>query len=218
MKTIFIPAFEAVTQQMFSQITDSLERKLQSHQNNETNAKIDALTAMVQALSVEVAKLKEENISNKTELSPPKQTAIDQIQVVRSEILTLLHSRNYELAFTKAVSATTADMAVFVCKNANLSEVLGGSSSALSQPILLCLMQQLGAVLVSSNESDLQIELLWLQEIALTLDTSDEKIQRHVPSVLQQLVTSIETKMNQRVPTLRRPLQMLLQVIRGMQR
>jgi hypothetical protein len=218
MKTMFIPAFEAATQQMFSQITDSLEKKLLAYQNNETNAKIDALTSMVQALSFEVANLKEKNVSSKSEPNPPGQTSVDQIQLVRSEILALLHSRKYELAFTKAVSATTADMAVFVCKNANLSEVLGGSSSALSQPILLCLMQQLGAVLVSSNESDLQTELLWLQEIALTLDTSDEKIQRHVPSVLQQLVTSIEAKMNQRVPTLRRPLQMLLQVIRGMQR
>jgi hypothetical protein len=218
MKTMFIPAFEVATQQMFFQINESLEKKLFSLQNNDTNAKIDALTAMVQALSVEVTNLKEEKHSSKVETYPSKQTAVDQIQLVRSEILTLLQSRNYELAFTKAVSATTADMAVFVCKNANLSEVLGGSSSALSQPILLCLMQQLGAVLVSSNESDLQTELLWLQEIALTLDTSDEKIQRHVPSVLQQLVTCIETKMNHRVPTLRRPLQMLLQVIRGMQR
>mmetsp|Transcript_8163 Transcript_8163/g.11768 ORF Transcript_8163/g.11768 Transcript_8163/m.11768 type:complete len:129 (+) Transcript_8163:3228-3614(+) len=110
----------------------------------------------------------------------------------------------------------------FCCKNANMSDVFGGSGPSggptlLSQPILLCLMQQLGAVLGLSKENDLKTELDWLQEIALTLDTSNESIQRHVPSVLQQLVANINAKMSQGDPFLRRPLQMLLQVIRGMQ-
>jgi hypothetical protein len=218
MKSMLIPAFEAATRQMFSQIHSTLESQVAPSQpNDELNAKIDALTTMVQSLTLEVTKLKRGG--GGAQPSPlASQPQVDQIQRMRSEILGLLQSRKYESAFTKAVSATTAEMAVFVCKNANLSEVLGGSKPALSQPILLCLMQQLGAVLVNSTEADLQIELVWLQEISLTLDTTDERIQGHVPSVLQQLVTSIEAKMQQGDPALRRPLQMLVQVIRGMQR
>ena len=139
-------------------------------------------------------------------------------QVVRDSILWSLKQGEYEAAFTQALSASAADMAVYCCKNANVSDVLGGNSPAISQPILLCLMQQLGAVLVSSSDDDLQTILLWLQESALTLDPTDESIVRHVSQVLQQLVSSVEAKMALADPTLRRQLKMLLQVIQGMQR
>lgn len=217
---MMIPAFEAATKQMFSQFATSLEgRAAPAQANNEMNAKIDALTAMVQALSLEVSNLRKAASGSSPPSKPPQPPQqVDQIQRMRSEILAALQIGNYEVAFTKALSASTAEMAVFCCRNSNLENVLGGNKPALSQPILLCLMQQLGAVLVTSTEADLATELAWLQEIALTLDTSDESIQRHVPSVLQQLGSSISAKMQQGDPALRRPLQMLLQVIRGMQR
>lgn len=220
MKTMMIPAFEAATNQMFSQVAASLESQAAPAQtNHEMSAKIDALTAMVQSLSLEVSNLRK---SAGGEPSSPQTAAptqkMDQIQRMRSEILAALQIGNYEVAFTKALSASTAEMAVFCCRNSNLENVLGGSKPTLSQPILLCLMQQLGAVLVTSTEADLATELAWLQEIALTLDPTDENIHRHVPTVLQQLVSSINAKMQQGDPALRRPLQMLLQVIRGMQR
>jgi hypothetical protein len=106
-------------------------------------------------------------------------------------------------------------MAIFCCKHADLSAVLGGEKSALSQPILLCLMQQLGAAIALSSGSDLEVFVSWLQEIALTLDPANESIVRHVPGVLQQLVGNINAKI-QSDPSMRRRLQMLLQVIRGM--
>jgi hypothetical protein len=220
MKSMMIPAFEAATRQMFSQVGAALESQAAPQKShNDLNVKIDALTTMVQSLAVELTKLKTGSDSGQrqTQASPQPPSA-DPIQLVRSEILDLLKSRNYDAAFTKAVSATTAEIAVFVCKNASVSLVLGGNKPALTQPILLCLMQQLGAALVNSSDDDLKIELMWLQEISLTLDPSDSSISRHVPSVLTQLVTSIESKMQQGDPTLRRPLQMILQVIRGMQR
>ena len=220
MKSMMIPAFEAATRQMFSQIASALESQaVPQKSHDDLNLKIDALTAMVQSLASEVTKLKTESDSGQqqTQASPQPPSA-DPIQLVRSEILDLLKSRQYDAAFTKAVSATTAEIAVFVCKNANVAEVLGGNKPALTQPILLCLMQQLGAALANSRDDDLKIELMWLQEISLTLDPSDSSISRHVPTVLTQLVTSIETKMHQGDPALRRPLQMILQVVRGMQR
>jgi enhancer of mRNA-decapping protein 4 len=220
MVSMMIPAFEAATKEMFSQVGAVLENiSIPQKSDDELNAKIDALTAMVQSLASEVSSFKDGNgsFSQQSQSSKQKATA-DPIQIVRAEILDLLSNRNYDAAFTKAVSATTAEIAVFVCKNADLGEVLGGNKPALTQPILLCLMQQLGAALLTSNVDDLNVELMWLQEIALTLNSSDQSIARHVPPVLTQLVTSIEARMQQGDPNLRRPLQMLLQVIRGMQR
>lgn len=213
------------------QVASSLEKGLAGSQPTDSSlveglsAKLDAMSRNMDALTSEVAQLRSAVASSQgvapegvgiaaNKAVPPPNAG----QIARETILGLLQRRDYEAAFTQALSASAADMAVFCCKNANVSDVLGGSSPALSQPILLCLMQQLGAVLVSSTDDDLQTILLWLQEIALTLDPTDEGIQRHVPGVLQQLVSSIDTKMAQGDPTLRRPLQMLLQVIRGMQR
>jgi len=220
---------------MFSQVATSLEQRETAsvETQKELNTRLDTLTRMVETLGQEVRQLRLAGGARpmhpshrggsgaggmqSTGMNPQPQP-LDPRQAMRNDILAALQVGSYEAAFTKALSASTAEMAVFCCKNANLTHVLGGSKPALSQPILLCLMQQLGAVLVSSKDSDLQTTLAWLQEIALTLDPSNESIQRHVPGVLQQLVASINAKMGQGDPSLRRPLQMLLQVIRGMQR
>jgi enhancer of mRNA-decapping protein 4 len=218
---MMIPAFEAATREMFSQVATSLEASAAPAPSSDAlNAKIDALTTMVQALTAEVTHLRKA-VGSSQQAPPPgpaQQQQTDQMERMRSEIVAMIQLRNYEAAFTKALSATTAEMAGFACKSANLGDVLGGTKPALSQPIILCLMQQLGTGLVSATNAELQVTLAWLQEIALTLDPTDESIQRHIPSVLQQLVASINAKMQQGDPNLRRPLQMLLQVIRGTQR
>ena len=140
----------------------------------------------------------------------------------------LLQEKKYEEAFSKAVSTGTVDMTVFCCHSANLQEVLGGSQPVLSQPILLCVMQQLGAVLgmppqhaaKPDQTSDPTLEILeWLQEIALSINPADPTIQRHVPTVLQQVVHHIQQRIEapDLPPNLRRPLQRMLQVVRGVQ-
>jgi hypothetical protein len=136
----------------------------------------------------------------------------------RPEILALLEKKQYEAAFTKSVSASTADLALFCCTQTKIHDVLGDNGPALSQPILLCLMQQLGTILVSSHDSkQLSLSLEWLQEIALSLDPSEKRIADHVPNVLQQLVNNINQNIQGGDPSLKRNLQRLLQVVRGMQ-
>lgn len=230
MATSLVPAYEVATREMFLQVSSSLEKGLAGgNQSMDTSlvealsAKLDAVSRNMESLASEVAQLRSAVASSQS-IAPtdasvaPSTVPPDTGKRVRETIVDLLARRDYETAFTQALSAEAADMAVFCCKNANVSDVLGSNEPALSQPILLCLMQQLGAVLVSSSGDDLQTILSWIQEIALTLDPSNEGVQRHVPGVLQQLVASIDTKMAEGDPTLRRPLQMLRQVIRGMQR
>lgn len=213
---MMIPAFEAASREMFSQVSSTIEAKISSPKVDDSlNAKIDALTTMVQALSAEVSSLRKGS-TTPTPTPPPVQ--VNEMQKMRTDILGALQMRQYEIAFTKALSVSSTEMAVFVCKEANIKDVLGGDSPALTQPILLCIMQQLGVALVSPDESNLETVLSWLQEIALCVDPSDQAIQRHVSSVLQQLHANINSKMQQGNPALRRPLQMLLQVVRGMQR
>jgi len=229
MKEIMIPAYEAATRQMFEQISTSVERGLAQISMNQTSTTAPTMEAMsrqmmqmnesLQKLSTEVAQLRAAGMTTQTNKSPGAPPGMQQPSVVvdvRKEILALFSMQRFEEAFTKAVSASDGDVVLFACKHADTSAVFNGDVS-LSQPILICLMQQLGAVLVSaSDRDDIKTVLTWLQEIAVTIDPTNENINRHVGSVVQQLLTNINNKMVNCDPVFRRPLQTLMQVIRGL--
>lgn len=240
MRHSMVPALESITSQLLQQVQTSMpppppdqSKALEAvvQQLAAMNAKMETLTREVQVLRTAVADQTAASVSihgssRGTSEPPPPQApapaqppAMLKLEQTRNEITHLLSKEQYEAAFTKAVSASTADMAVFACSRADLSKVLGGAAPTLSQPILLCLMQQLGAALPTTTSPDhLSTEVSWLQEIALTLNPAEASIQRHVPTVLQQLVGSINAKMaGEGDGQVRRKLQMLLQVLRGIQ-
>lgn len=236
MKNVLIPAFESVSGQMFAQISSSLENGMaQKHAADEANkqelatikSRLSAMTSSMNELTSQVEKLRsivsEHGARGRTESltsSLGANVAAEQQHIIENEVLALLGQRQYEAAFTKALSASTVEMALFVCRHADLSDVLGGNSPALSQPILLCLMHQLGtSVVTATNDgNNLQTELEWLQEVSLSINPADESMRRHLPGVLHQLVSGINDKMARTdQQAKRRPLQRLLQVLRGVQ-
>jgi len=168
-----------------------------------------------------------------------------QLIQVRDEVIMLLRQHKYEEAFTKAVATTSPQMAVYCCANSDIHKVLqsnntglggtqqGAGAVVLPQAILICLMQQLSAALanVTNTPQELQVEVVWLQEIALCMNPKDVSIAQHVPRIVQQLITTVQNliqKLDDQTlnpvqnpkPQLgnqfRRPLQMLLHVLRGM--
>jgi enhancer of mRNA-decapping protein 4 len=240
MRNVLVPTLESVVSQVLKQVETSMpappldqSKAMEAlmQQLAMMNAKMDGLTKEVHVLRNAVAGQGASASRGPTppqsgppppggpSPSPSPQQILEQ---TRNTVTMLLQQGQFEAAFTKAVSASTPEMTVYCCSRTDISQIFGGSTPKLSQPILLCLMQQLGAVLSkTSNAQDLQTALSWLQEISLSLNPSDPSIQRHVPSVLQQLVQCINTRIvaegNSGNTQLRRPLQMLLQVLRGMQ-
>ena len=215
-----IPAYESATREIMSQVSTSVNSVQATDKISGLSAQLDAMAKVIEALTVEVTQLRSlvkppNTPAGATPNTPLPPSPAEQMEAMRNKIATDLQSGKYESAFTKALSLSTTDMAIFCCNHANVSNVLGGEKPALSQPIMLCLMQQLGAAMALTNGLDWENAVSWLQELALTLDPSNESIARHVPSVLQQLVGNINAKMLSE-PALRRRLQMLLQVIRGM--
>jgi hypothetical protein len=190
MREIMIPAYEAATGQMFHQISKSVDQGLAQIAASQAQASNPALEAMsiqmmkmleaIQALTAEIAQLKAGAAVNNGGQPPAVKAALVQPRPVdtRQEILALCQDRRYEEAFTKAVSAANGDIVVFTCKNADIHAAFNGEV-VLSQTILICLMQQLGAVLVSvSDPGDFKIITTWLQEIAVTIDPTNENIKR----------------------------------------
>jgi len=237
MRNVLVPALESISGQLVQQIglpppTSPDQFKLFqaiSQQLANMTAKVDSLTNEVQALRTIVSDQaaaaactttgnnSQENINSKA-LAQQTVGGLDQI---RNDIDMLISKGKYEEAFTKAVATTTPMMAVYCCSRSDLGKVLQGASTALlSQPILICLMQQLSAALVGTQSAkEFQIELAWLQEIALTMNPQDASIQQHVPKVLKQLVANVNARLVAEGDSgqFRRPLQMLLQILRGME-
>jgi len=241
MREVMIPAFEAATQQMFTQVSNSLEQQLKVSQKESTSkslqissleSKIDSMSIALESISGEVTHLRalvtsiaadsKNGAGNNADKNDDDGVAKTK-QVTQEELLSLLNNQLYEEAFTKALSASSADMAVFCCKNTNSSILFedakdssgDNTTPSLSQPILLCLMQQLGSVIPTADTSDLMEVLSWLQDICVVLEPNNKNIENHIADVLRQLVNNIKVKMAEGDMTFRRPLQMLLQVIRG---
>jgi hypothetical protein len=193
MREVMIPAYEAATRQMFEQTSMSLAQGLTQMSMNQTNASVPVLQAMItqmtqmseaiQLLTTEVAQLRgvvEASSSNQTngilrELQEPITTPLG----IRDEIAALCQTQQYEEAFTKAVSASDGALVLHACKKADVETVFNGDGSSISQPIMICLLQQLGAMLVPATDvGDIKTILKWLQEIAVTIDPSNVNIQR----------------------------------------
>jgi len=228
MKTVFIPTLESVTGQILEKLSDNLAHS--AAESNGTTSKelvamssqLSTMTELVAELTREVQALRDAHASSQqappvASAAPSRQSApaVNQMEAMKAEILKLLAEKQFEPAFTRAVSASTAELAVFCCANADVNEVLAVPNVRLSQPIIICLMQQLGTVVATARNSTLQVELEWLQDLAMSLDPKDKTISQHVPRVLQQLVTSINTRVADGDPNLRRPLQRLLSIVRG---
>lgn len=195
MREVMIPAFEAATRQMFQQVSVSVEQGMAQLAANQTKASATSLDAMsaqmmkmaeaIQTLSAEVSQLRSSGAGGGAAASAQsgvsqKAPSAQQPRLVdpRKEIVTLCHAQRYEEAFTKAVSASNGDIVLFACKHADISVVFNGEVT-LSQTILICLMQQLGAVLVSTSDpGDFKTIVTWLQECAVTIDPTNESIQR----------------------------------------
>ena len=208
---------------MFQQTSVSLEKGLNqiaTSQENATNPTMEAMqrhlvkmAEAMAALQTEVTELRAAvaNRANVPAASAPKPKG------VREEISSLCSANRFEEAFTKAVSASDGTVVLFTCKSCDIGTVFSPGGVSISQPILICLLQQLGAVLVNTADpDDMKVVLQWLQEIAVTIDPNAPDIQRHVASVVQQLLANINAKMSSCDVAFRRPLQTLTQIIRGL--
>jgi WD40 repeat protein len=224
MRDVMVPAYENGTRQMFEQVSSSIETglELKKKESEETAKFMDSMVKRMDAMGKTIEVLIKAVAQLQTGPGGPAQSApkspvapaVDEAELLRKKIVELLRANEFEKAFTHALSVSNSAMALFVCKHSDLSVVLESDTPKLSQPIMLCLMQQLGANLATDN--DLPVKLAWLQSMALTLDPQNESIKKHISGVVQQLVVNLQSQMGNSDPALRRHLQMLLQVIRGL--
>ena len=223
MRELMIPAFEAGTRQMFEQISASIEKglELKQKERDEHSKSLDTMTKRMDAMAKTMEVLIEGvakmavGVKASPEAVVSSSPVVDKMELLKQKINDLIAAEDYEKAFTTALAASNPNIVLWMCKTTDLGVVLEGETPALSQPIMLCLLQQLGADFLTGRDDDLKIRLAWLQSVALNLDPNDESIKRHLAAVCQGLVTNLQKKVAEPNVILRREMQMLIHVIRG---
>lgn len=115
---------------------------------------------------------------------PPPQQPLDP----RPEITLLLTAGSYDAAFHKALSS--GKLIVWLCRQVDPRVVF--NSRALSPPMILSLIQQLGF----SFQEDAQLKLMWLKEAAMAIQPNDPHIAAHVPVVIADVLRKLETQLS----------------------
>jgi len=100
----------------------------------------------------------------------------------------LLQGQRFEEAFSQVLSLSDLKLVVWLCKSSNAQQVLGGRPPALSAPVVLSLVHQLGFDMTT----DTMVKVAWLREAVMALDSKDPIIAGHVPGVLKELLVKLQ--------------------------
>ncbi|KAL3663451.1 hypothetical protein V7S43_011340 [Phytophthora oleae] len=197
---ILIPSFQAATQKMFEQINDTFvqgtrsafESSGQSTSNAKVASELEQLTRVVQGLSQKVEQLSSVVSAGGVggALVPAAKSAEEiQLEAQKNTVLDCLTRNDWEEAFKFALGAQDVNLVAFTCQQCDPRFVLSSRPPKLSQMLILCLVQQLGADLAD----DLETKLNWLRESLLVMDVRDQTIAGFVTSVLQELQTGLNS-------------------------
>ena len=112
----------------------------------------------------------------------------------KTEIGLLLHQRQYEAAFTRALSLGKVPPVTWLCSQLDPIPLFHPSNPAhrLSPAVLLSLIQQLGYDL----KDDVEVKLMWIKDALMVLQTTDSIIRPHVPDVLRGVSSRLEEQLN----------------------
>jgi hypothetical protein len=121
-----------------------------------------------------------------------------------------------EQAFMTALGASNVELTRHACLAYDVASIFHSDAGCIvSQTVLVCLMQQLGSSLGAEGKTDFDLELDWLQEIAVVIDSSDPQIGSHVKGVQQQLVGQTQKAIERTQGKDKRKLTGLLAMVRG---
>ncbi|GBG32313.1 Enhancer of mRNA-decapping protein 4 [Hondaea fermentalgiana] len=108
-----------------------------------------------------------------------------------NDILGYLNSGDYQSAFLKALSESNLDLVVATCNQVDPERVFAGAQGvALSQRVLLALVQQLSVDLLT----DTPLKLQWMQRGAMALNPQDRDVGIHVSRVMNEVRNHMESQ------------------------
>jgi hypothetical protein len=223
MTTVLVPALETLMGQVFEQVSERLD---QMDGSTKRNAEFEAMSGQMSSIMTELQDLRRElsvihqEASSTAAAGPP--TVPLEVELLISQkkrIAESCEAGDYKEAFTISFAEVNMALTLFCCTCADANDVFGGATPKLDQGYLLAIMQHLSQVLQSTSvDSELDTCLLWLKEIALSLNPPIVPIRAHLPAVLDELSRIINNRiMKGDQPHRHRDFNRVLQFVRGIQ-
>lgn len=215
-----VPAFESACQTMFRQIDESLRRELKEHMDVSRNA-FEQPMQLAQTLqkTLDSAQVLAENIGTSShqltgEVALSSSTSgirSPKIQDPKEELQSLIRAGQYNDAFSKVLSLQDLSILSWLCSIVDAPSTLSISPPALSQMVLLSLLQQLSADLNHGTTSKLQ----WIREAAMAINPADQSIKGHIKPVLEQVAHALHTSLPRLAPADASSCKLTLHVVRS---
>lgn len=187
-----VPSFENACQSMFLQMDNTLTKGFLEHSEATKSALSEpvALAASLRESLDDAARLGGSALSGDGSVgglarAPSVASSMRSPRTVdvKIELRGMMSQGRYEEAFSKALGLQEVSIMGWLCTQADAATVLSSSPPALSQMVLLSLVQQLAAD-ISSNTS---MKLQWIREAALALNPQDPMLGPHLRPVLEQV-------------------------------
>jgi hypothetical protein len=187
-----VPAFEAATQAMFVQIDGSLARGMEQHLQASRVAMAEpaGLAASLRDALASSAALAGALHQQAQEL--PRAGSLQSVSGLRSpdtrsELRSLASAGRFEEAFSRALGMQDLAIVAWLCSQVDIGSVLSMDPPALTQAVLLSLIQQLAADLTTEVGTKLQ----WIREAAMQINPADPSVTTHVRPVLGQVHSAL---------------------------
>lgn len=190
-----VPSFENACQSMFVQMDKTLTKGLTEHVEASKSALSEPIT-LANTLKESLAEFNRLGgaggsgefgsggggglVRTSSQLSSLRSPSMAEI---KSELRAMVAQGRYEEAFSKALSMQDVGIVGWLCSQADAATVLSSTPPALSQMVLLSLVQQLAADIANNTANKLQ----WIREAALALNPQDPLLVPHLRPVLEQV-------------------------------
>ncbi|DBA67146.1 TPA: hypothetical protein ACH3X2_001468 [Trebouxia sp. C0005] len=199
-----MPAFEGACRDMFAQVQATFAGGLSEHLQaaGGANAGVAAslheslgtAAQLVDDLKTGIHEGQNKLIQLASQKSGPKAGGFTHLADIEArhdpsqELLALIKSQKYEEAFHKVLTLEDVGMVAWLCSQVDPGSLLSQRPPALSQQILLSLIQQLGYDLFK----DTLTKLKWIQSTSMALDAKDPLLAPHVKPILDQLHSKLQ--------------------------
>lgn len=192
-----VPSFENACQSMFLQIDRTFTKGFTEHVEHSKGALAEpaALASSLHESLAEASRILSASVksagvggegsglvrSSSVVSSLRSPTAAD----IRADLRALVMQGRYEEAFSKALGLQDVATVGWLCAQTDAATVLSTTPPALSQMVLLSLLQQLAADTTATK--GISGKLQWIREAALALNPQDPLVAPHLKSVLGQV-------------------------------
>ena len=195
LKPAFKEQFEKTLLPGFENAVGEMTNQIRNHFTTETRSLCDKVSKNATSTFEELSNVIAEKTAAAAAASSPvkeqqQQAPPPPVKDLKTELRELVAKGEFQDALWKALSEQQLELVLYVCE---LISASGQVPRDLSQPVLLCLGQQVARGLkLESKLSRITLRLMWIEYVAMLLDPQDKDVAPHIAPVLVEISRSLK--------------------------